>query len=389
MKKKMFFITGICVFIFFILLYPSNCLESARRGTDLWLTVVLPSLLPFMVASFILLETGIVRLISFFFTPITRFLFYTPGESAYVFFAAAFSGYPIGAKLASELYARNQITETDAQAIIRFTSVTGPVFLTGAVSTGMLGLPESGVYLVATHYLSAVLTGVVFGIIGRTNKRKFQKKSFRTVLHEFKKDIAACRPFSDILTDGIEKSLSTLLKIGGFIIVFSVLIEILSISKIIDAAAWIYSPIIHLTGLSADSTRAMLFGGIEMTTGCGYAAALGTDPVQILPVISSIIAFGGACIHMQTKSVCIPSGIVPKRFLAAKSLQGIFAYILCSLLLALFPMSGNSGGVTADIKTAAFYGIFFAAASIILLIIVKYLQKRKSASSFLFLGRKF
>ena len=160
--KKIFIIGIIFLLTVFLLLYPESCLESARTGLNLWFTVVLPSLLPFMVASFVLLETGIVRLISYIFAPVTRVLFAAPGESIYVFFVSAFSGYPVGAKLASELYAKEQISERDAQSIIRFTSVSGPVFMTGAVCAGMLGLPEAGIYLALTHYLSAILVGIIF-----------------------------------------------------------------------------------------------------------------------------------------------------------------------------------------------------------------------------------
>ncbi len=383
--KKVLLIALVTTMTLFLLLYPEDCLKSARSGLDLWLTIVLPSLLPFMTASFILLETGIVRLISRFFAPVTRFLFSAPGESAYVFFASAFSGYPVGAKLAGELYAKKQITEEDAQAIVRFTSVSGPVFITGAVSAGMLGSPEAGAYLAAAHYLSAVLVGIVFGLFGKSRRAAVKQESLKGAFREFKKDIAACRPLGELLSESIEKSLTTLLKIGGFIIVFSVIMQILTLSGALDAAAWAYSPLARITGLTKQSTKAMLIGGIEMTTGCAAASALGIEIAQKLPVVSSIIAFGGLCVHMQTKSVCAPSGLIPRRFVLAKSLQALFAYLLCSLSLAVFPLSAKAGE-PADIKTAAMFGIVFAACSFIILLVIKYIQRVKaSALSF---GRK-
>ncbi len=375
--KKVLLIVVVAVLMVFLILYPESCLKSARAGLDLWLTIVLPSLLPFMAASFILLETGIVRLISHFFAPVTRLLFSAPGESAYVFFASAFSGYPVGAKLAGELYAKKQISETDAQAIVRFTSVTGPVFIAGAVGAGMLGAPEAGAYLIPAHYLSAVLVGVVFGLFSK-NSVSPRKVQIKDVFAGFKKDIAACRPLGELLSHSIEKSLLTLLKIGGFIIVFSVVMEVLTVSGALDAAALVYSPLSRLAGLTGESTKAMIIGGIEMTTGCGAACALDIELAEKLPVVSSIIAFGGMCIHMQTKSVCFASGLVPKRFMLAKSLQAVFAYALCSLSLELFPF--NSGAQYLDIKTAAFFGLIFAACSFALLLVIKYVQKTRSSA---------
>ena len=130
--------------------------------------------------------------------------------------------------------------------------------------------------------------------------------------------------------------MTTLLKIGGFIIFFSVVIEVLSQSGIINALAWVYSPLSRLFGISQDSVNTLLYGGIEMTNGCVQAAELETQITQKLSIIASIIAFGGLSIHMQTKAVCLHSGLRLKRFLIAKTLQGILAYLLCSLSLHLF-----------------------------------------------------
>lgn len=377
--KKIFIIVCLAAMTFFLFLYPENCLESARKGVNLWFTIVLPSLLPFMVASSILLETGIVRLMSFFFSPVTRFLFSAPGESAFIFLASALSGYPMGAKLAAGLYSRNQISENEAQTIIRFTSVSGPLFITGAVSSGLLGAPETSVYLLSAHYISAILTGVIFGLFGRNKIQAVERKSLKSALSGFKKDISACRPFGDLLSDSVEKSLYTLLKIGGMIITFSVVIEILSVSGVLDAAVWVYSPAARLSGLSEAGVRAMIIGGIEMPNGCKEISEAALGLSQKLPVVSSIIAFGGACIHMQTRSVCSSANLYPKRFLLTKSIQSALAYAVCSVILMIFPID-NTQTVLPDIKTAALCG---AGLMVVFLIVflIKFIQKRKAVSA--------
>ncbi|MGI5848561.1 MAG: nucleoside recognition domain-containing protein [Christensenellales bacterium] len=386
--KKLFLIIAIFTMMILLLLYPENCLERARYGLNLWFTIVLPSLLPFMVASFILIETGVVRLISYILAPVTRVLFSAPGESAYVFFASAFSGYPVGAKLANELYEKKQITEADAKIIIRFTSVSGPVFITGAVSTGMLGLPEAGIYLAITHYLSALLTGIIFGLFNKGRTKEYPKISFKESCLRFRQDIMQCKPLSELLAVSVEKALMTLLKIGGLIIVFSVIMEMLSVTGILDAATWIYSPVAKLTGLSVESTKAMLCGSIEMTTGCSYAASLNINVMQKLSVISSIIAFGGVCIHMQTKAVLMRSGLKPTKFLMAKSIQAFLSYILCMVALSLFPMTISASNIHAETKTTAYYGLIFAVVSFAILLLIKIVQKNKSNKSILPFTRK-
>ena len=342
---------------------------------NLWFLTVLPSLFPFMAASYILIDTGVVRLFSFVFAPATRFLFAAPGEAAYILFASAFSGYPAGAALASELYGKKRLTESDAQSVIRFTSTSGPVFIMGAVAAGMLGSPQSGVCLAAAHYLSAVFTGVVFGLF--RGESAGENRPFGETLRRFKDELARCGAFGDMLAGSAEKALFALLRIGGLIIFFSVVMEILSASGIADAAAFLYSPLAKLTGLGRYSVKAMLLGSVEMTNGCAIASAAPLDLMQKLPVVSAIIAFGGICVHMQTRSVCARNGLKLKGFMTAKSVQSFFAYTLCALFLFLSAPAGAGAGI----RGAAYTGIAAAALTLAAFVAIKISRKIKKRAA--------
>jgi len=375
--KKTVLIIAVLFMAAMLFIYPENCLRSAKNGLDIWFNVVVPSLLPFMAASFILLKTGAVRLIAHVLSPVTRFLFAAPGESAYVFLAAALSGYPVGAKLTGELYAAKQISLREAQHIVRFTSVSGPVFLTGAVAAGMLGLPEAGIYLVVSHYLSAALVGIISGLFERKHMPPAQKTTLHGALSVFKRDIASSGPIGALLSDSVYNAVTTLLKIGGFIVFFFVAIEVLSVSGIIDLIARIYTPIAALAGMSTADARALLVGGIEMTAGCNDAAQLGTAITQKLALISSIITFGGMSIHMQTRAVCADANLHTKRFMLAKTIQAFFAYGLCALMLTVLPLSIPTSTFAAPSKTAACTGVVFATAVLIFLIVIKRMRQNR------------
>lgn len=375
MRVKNIIIIIAAVFItVMLILYPENSLQSALHGLELWGKTVLPSLLPFVVASFILMETGIVSLISGFFTPVMRFLFNTPGQSAYVLIASSLSGYPVGARLTGELFKKGDISELDASKILRFTSVSGPVFITGAVSTGMLGIPEAGVYLAGAHYMSAILTGIVFGIFSKRDKRDIKKTSVKQNFYDFKNSLSRTRSFGDIMTDSVTKAIKTMLKVGGFIIFFSVFAEVLSVIGIMEMLTRFFSPILGLLGISQNAVQSMLLGSVELTNGCASAASLSIGIEQKLSIISFIIAFGGFCVHMQTRAVC--QGVKPKMFLLAKLLQGVFAYLLCMASLKLWPLTVSVSSFPEQTNTAAYLGVSFAAVSIIILVIIKFVQKR-------------
>ncbi len=386
MIKKLALIIAVAALGVLLLIYPENCLNSARYGLNLWLTAVFPSLFPFMAASFLLLQTGVVRLIAHVFAPVTRTLFFAPGESAYVFIASAMSGYPLGARLTGELYASGQIDEAQAQRIVRFTSVSGPVFITGAVSTGMLGMPEAGIYLAVAHYLSAIVVGILYGCFARRQQLRANKSPnprFADALRQFKKDAAVCPPVGELLANSVEKAIMTMLKLGGLIILFSVVLEMMLVTRIMDALSWAYSPFTSLAGLNKAGAQALLYGGVEMTSGCARAAALAGAASMKLPLISGIIAFGGLCIHMQTRAVLASGGLKLKRFGLAKTIQAMCACGLTTLLLWLFPLTTAASSITGETKTAAFGGVIFAAAALVVLLGIKIWQRsRRTALPF-------
>ena len=56
MKKLLF--TIFCITqIGFILVYPTETLKAAREGLNLWLNVMIPTLLPFLICTGILVQT--------------------------------------------------------------------------------------------------------------------------------------------------------------------------------------------------------------------------------------------------------------------------------------------------------------------------------------------
>lgn len=383
MIKRLLLIAFIAVMAALLLIYPENALNSARYGLDLWFKTVLPALFPFMAASFLLMELGVVKLIAHVFTPVTQLLFFAPGESAYVFLASAMSGYPVGARLSAELYAKGQLTEAQAQRIIRFTSVSGPVFMTGAVCTGLFGLPQAGAAMLGAHYLAAAAVGVLFGAFARKRHKKSREKRprFSQVWAQFKSDAAASAPVGDMLCACIEKSLTVLLKVGGFIILFAVVLEMLSVTGAMDALRFLYLPFAKMAGFDAESTRALLYGGVEMTSGCALTAALSLPAGSKLPLAAGIVAFGGLCVHLQTAAMTAPAGLKLKGFLLAKSLHAALAFLFMSVLLEVFPLTVPASGIGAQTKTAAYGGVIFAAAAVAALLVIKLWQKRKARSA--------
>ncbi|MFS8501802.1 MAG: sporulation integral membrane protein YlbJ, partial [Caldicoprobacter sp.] len=115
----------------FIIAFPRQSFQAALTGLDTWLRNVFPALLPFFIASEIMMGIGLVNFFAVLLRPVMGPLFRCPGESSFIWAMSITSGYPVGAKLTSSFLERRDITPHQAQRIMAFCSTSGPLFMLG------------------------------------------------------------------------------------------------------------------------------------------------------------------------------------------------------------------------------------------------------------------
>ena len=93
----------ICMFILFLLVFSKNNLVAAKSGLSLWANSVLPSLLPFFIATELLGYTNVVPMCGKLLNRFMRPIFNVPGEGAFALLMGIISGYPVGAKIVANL----------------------------------------------------------------------------------------------------------------------------------------------------------------------------------------------------------------------------------------------------------------------------------------------
>ena len=150
------------LFLWFALSFSDTAVKSALNGLNLWVSAVVPSLFPFFVASELISASGLAYLAGILLEPVMRPVFNVPGCSSLALALGMISGYPVGAKITSDLRKNNALTKTEAERLLAFTNNSGPIFITGAVGTGMLGSPSIGLFLLACHLLAGITVGLVF-----------------------------------------------------------------------------------------------------------------------------------------------------------------------------------------------------------------------------------
>lgn len=317
-----------------IIIYPFDSLSAAKEGVNLWLFVVVPSLLPFFILNDMMVALDVPKNISYIFSPVSKVLFNTSGYGAYAFIMSIFSGYPSGAKITSSLIKSGHITKDEGQRILTFSSTSGPLFIIGAVGTGMLKSVSAGYMLFASHILGAILNGIMYNIIFHKSVPKKPKNVF-----EFSRDSIDA---SQLLGSSILSSLITCGYIGGYIILFSVII------KLFNKINFFYIP--FLTGIVKKLASFLIQGSIEISSGSSIIA-LSTLPMEFkLILLSFIISFGGLSILGQVTTVVSGTGINIKKYALSKLTQGGLSSLVCFFILKMniFSSSVFNPGMSAD-----------------------------------------
>jgi sporulation integral membrane protein YlbJ len=321
--------------------YPKEAFDSAITGLNLWWNVVFPSLLPFFVLSEILMGLGVVHFIGVLLEPLMRPLFNVPGIGAFALSMGLASGYPMDAVITCKFRSNKMCTAVEAERLLSFTNTADPLFMFGAVAVGMFGMPELGLVIAATHYLSSLLVGVVFRFHGRSRDAKtptlpaasstgILRKALRALYIARQKDR---RSLSQLLGDSVKSSMNTILLIGGFIMIFSVLLKILSLLGVTTILHTFFAVFLNAVGFSPQLAPAMVSGLFEIDLGTLAASQANAPLLEKVVIASTIIAWSGLSVHGQVASIVIQSGIRILPYMFARVLHAILAALLTILFM--------------------------------------------------------
>ncbi|HHT63993.1 MAG: sporulation integral membrane protein YlbJ [Bacillota bacterium] len=299
-----------------MIVFPKETYEAATLGLNTWWTIVFPSLLPFFIIAELFLGLGIVHFIGILLEPVMRPIFNLPGSAAFVVALGYSSGFPIGAALTTSLRKQNLCTRLEGERLLSFTNNASPLFIFVAVSVGIFHDPSLGVLLATAHYLSNLLLGVLLRFYGtkdpeKNNREKIHyqyllRRSFRAMFEAQKKD---GRPLGKLMSDAVKKSVINLATIGGFIILFAVLIRILAILGISPYIEKIISLIFYPFHFS-DSIITALSGGLfEMTLGVKMAGESMAPLSERIVAASMIMGWSGLCIQAQIAGIISESDL--------------------------------------------------------------------------------
>ena len=282
--KKLFFTIFCITQIGFILVYPTEGLKAAREGLNLWLNVMIPTLLPFLICTGILVQTGLISRLLAPFKTLWKIVFGISPAGAYAVLVGMLCGYPMGAKTTSDLYENGQITKKEAEYLLTFVNQPSPVFVRTYLCQICLNDRVPFLKMMLILLASEWMTAQFFRFI------IFRKKNYFGEETVMKKETPATSSSEAFLDVSIMNGFETITRLGGYILMFAIL----------SAGLYRLQPLIL-----PDITKSIL--AVFLT------------------------ASGGVCIAAQTRSL-VTKELSVRSYIVAKLLNGVIAVILILLV---------------------------------------------------------
>ncbi len=307
------YILFLLISIITLVIIPKQAIQTFGQGINLWATKVLPSLLPFFILTKLLSYTAFVGSVGQKLSPLTQKLYGVGGVAGYIYFMSIVSGYPVGAKLTSELYENRVITATQAKTISSFTSTSGPLFVLGTVGIGFFDSSRLGIIVLISHLISALLNGLLY-------RNKDSKETISSI------------PFSKTsnpLSDSMYNSIISIMMVGGFIAIFYMALSIILQLNILSPLI----PLLSKIGINQNISTSIFAGLIEVTTGLSILSKSSIN-LNLASLISSfLISFGGLSIHAQAYCYLKNFGQKYSQFLIQKVTHAILSVLVTSLII--------------------------------------------------------
>ena len=220
----------------------------------------------------------------------------------FILFCGFLFGFPMGSKCSAQFLKSGQICEQEASVLFCIANNVSPSFIASYVLLQQLCLNDMFAVSLFVLYAPALILGGILLFRFRNTHCSYEKKAASRSQINFK-----------IIDAGIMDGFETLVKIGGYIILFSILTFALNRSPLPEALKF-------LLGCTLEVTN-----GIHLIA----ASSLSLQTKYILAM--AVVAFGGLSGIAQTSSMIKDTSLSMKKYCKVK-----LFLTLCSLILAIF-----------------------------------------------------
>ena len=290
--KKIFFTLILIFIVLNSLLYPTITITATKEALSTWFYQVLPALLPFCMMNHLLVQThwlsmGFLR---------NNFL-----AVLFVSLLGCIFGFPLGAKLTCSMYKEGRISLPQAQILAVTSNQFSFMYICGYV---LPNVTDNSNFILAFCILIYGLPGVIGILLALLFKDK--GSNHKNTASRFQLNM-------QIIDAGIVSSFETLIKLCGYIVIFSLLTATLSI---------------FIT--QSNPVLGILLCNLEITNGIGLFSKWDYSNKFKYILTTQLISFGGICGLYQSASILYPNGLSIKKYFIGKiTLSAVLTGIVC------------------------------------------------------------
>lgn len=290
-----------------LLFFPSASFQGAKEGLLLWFNTVLPTLFPFMVLCNLCVRTDVIFHISKLLAPFFGRFFHVSSYGSFAILAGFLCGYPMGSKVAADLYRQGNISQEECRYLISFCNNTSPMFILNFLVTQNLQDENLKTPVLLILFISPILCSFIF-------RRTFKHHSSDLFVESSSKKNHS----EKLLDNAISDALDAITKVGAYILLFSVLIQILQEFFVFDS------------GFSL-----LLLSCLEVSNGISLLCH--SELPQSLIFVSSLFltSFGGLCAALQTDAMIKGTGVSLFSYIAKKLVTAMVTSLFAFIYLAL------------------------------------------------------
>jgi sporulation integral membrane protein YlbJ len=330
-----------------IILFPDKAFQSSLEGLTIWWKLVFPALMPFLIMTELLVGFGVIQGTGVLLEPLMRVVFRLPGVSGWALASGLIVGFPTGAKITATLSEKKLISRTETERLTALSHLCSPLFLIMVVGVGFLHSAKLGIALAVVHYVTAILTG----ILTRFSKEQQQplatspsfalsqpynpsisiwKLALSTMRQAYLHD---GRAFGKLLGDAVTSSVQTLMLIGGYMMIFSVLINVINITHFTDALRPVTQFLLRFMNIHTDTTPQWIIGILEVHLGAyAWSQAQGLTLLPQMALLSAFLGWGGLSAHAQVVGFHQKTDARYRFFFQFRILHAVLALVFTVLL---------------------------------------------------------
>lgn len=308
MKKFLYLIVIFILFVF-LLTNPVIAVKAAENGLLLWFHTIIPTLLPFMILSGLIIKLDGIKYITGFLAPVFYKALHISKNGCYAVLIGFLCGYPMGAKITADLFQHHKITKSEAQYLLSFCNNVSPMFIVSFFVMNSLKRPDLLMPILVILYSTPLCCALLYQFFYR------KKLSFNNYSEPCIEKKAMDINFQ-LIDEAIMDGFVTVTKLGGYIILFSIISELL-----------LYIPFTN------NWQKYLSVSLIEITCGIKIISFSNLQLTSKLLYLLPAIAFGGLSSLAQTESMIRESGLSILGYLTAKFFNLFLALIFTLIFI--------------------------------------------------------